>query len=190
MASLLKIIAVALMGALLGLLMTIYALDRDNRGTRVGAWRGTPQDGAADADPYALASIARAGLLPPGASEGVSFLAKTDDRGALLSPSCDYRVIVKTPAARYWTLSLLSPEGFPRANPAGRYVFTSADILRDQDDPPGITVSAEARAGNWLPAGRGGPFVLMLRLYDSTLTAAGAAFDTASLPAIEKTACR
>jgi hypothetical protein len=186
----LKIIAVGLVGVTLGLLVTIFALDRDRRGFNIGPWRGAPHDGTPEIDPYGLASIARAGVLPPGAAEGVSFEAATDSSGAPLSPSCDYLIKAHTPAARYWSLSALTPAGFPIANPAERYVFTSADVLRDQNEPAAVIVSAQARPGNWLPVASGEAYVLMLRLYDSSLSAIGTAFDAGSMPTIEKTGCR
>jgi hypothetical protein len=190
LANLLKIIAVGLVGVTLGLLVTIYALDQDRRGFKIGPWRGAPHDGTAEIDPYGLASVARAGVLPPGAAEGVSFEAATDSGGASLSPSCDYLVAVHTPAAWYWSLSALTPGGFPIANSAERYVLTSADVLRDQNEPAAIIVSARARPGNWLPVASGEAYVLMLRLYDSSLSAIGTAFEAGSMPTIAKTGCR
>lgn len=190
MASLFKIIAAGLIGVTLGLLVTIYTLDRDRRGFKIGPWRGTPHDGTAEIDPYGLASVARVGELPPGAAEGVSFEAATDGVGAPLSPSCDYRVSVHTPAARYWSLSALTTAGFPIANQADRYAFTSADVLRDQNEPAVIIVSARARPGNWLPVSSGKAYILMLRLYDSSPSAIGTALDAGSMPTIEKTGCR
>lgn len=190
MASLFKIIAVGLIGVTLGLLVTIYTLERDRRGYKIGPWRSTPHDGTAEIDPYGLASIARAGELPPGATEAVSFEAAADGGGAPLSPNCDYLVTIHTPAARYWSLSALTPTGFPVANQAERYAFTSADVLRDQNEPAAILVSARARPGNWLPVASGKPYILMLRLYDSSPSAIGTAFDAGSMPSIDKAGCR
>jgi hypothetical protein len=190
LAILLKLIVAGLIGVTLGLLVTIYALDPEQRGLKVGPWQGAPHDGTADIDPYGLASIARAGTLPPGATEGAYFEATADSNGAPFSPNCDYLVKVRTPVARYWSLSALTAAGFPIANAANRYVFTSADVLRDQNEPAAITVSARARPGNWLPVASGTDFVLILRLYDTSLTSTGTAFDAASMPSIEKAGCR
>ena len=50
------------------------------------------------------------------------------------------------PQARYWTLSLLDPAGFPVADPAERYGFTSAEVLRNVDAPVAINrVSGSAQ---------------------------------------------
>ncbi len=187
MAAILKLVLAGTCGMLLGLLLTIASLAPEARGVTIGPWRGTPREGAVDADPYALAGIERAGTLPLGAAEGVSFLATTDDAGAALSPACVYRVIGMVPPARFWTLSVLTPDGFPIANPAGRYGFTSAELLRRGDEPAIIVVSRSARAGNWLPIGQAVPFVLALRLYDTGLSALGGSIG--AMPAIRKMGC-
>ena len=187
----LKLVLAGTIGVLLGLLLTLAALTPNLRGVSAGPWHGSPREGAVDADAYALASIERAGTLPPGAAEGVSFTATRDGSGSPLSSSCSYKVGGAIPPARYWTLSVLTPDGFPIANPAGRYGFTSAEVLREGEAPPEITVSAEARGGNWLPVGgKAAPFVLMLRLYDTGLSAAGAGVSGSSLPMIVKLECR
>lgn len=190
MATLLKIVAVGIAGVMLGLLMTIVSLDPGTRGLAAGPWRGSPRDGARDVDPYTLASIDRSGTLPLGAAEGLSFVAKTDGAGASLSPACDYAVSGGIPPARFWTLSALTLDGFAIANPSQRYAFTSAEILRQVGEPLLITVSSEARSGNWLPIGAAVPYALALRLYDTGLSAAGSTFDAATLPQIQKLRCR
>ncbi len=187
MAAILKLVLAGTVGVLLGLLLTIASLAPEARGVRVGPWHGMPREGAVDADPYALASVERAGTLPLGAAEGVSFLATTDDAGAALSPACTYKVAGPVPPARFWTLSVLTPEGFPIANPAGRYGFTSAEILRQDEDPVAIVVSRSARSGNWLPVGKAVSFVLALRLYDTGLSAVGG--SVGKMPAVRKLGC-
>ncbi len=189
LSTLLKIVVAVLAGVILGLLVTIRSLDLDTRGIVAGAWRTTPRDGSAQVDPYALAANARAGLLPLGESEGLSFVARADDRGGALDGSCDYTLVGPMPPARYWTLSLLDPAGFPVQDPARRYGFTSAEVLRFDKTPTTIVVSPQARAGNWLPTGIKGPFVLMLRLYDTSLTAGGTDFTTLRMPTIERGTC-
>jgi hypothetical protein len=189
-ATLLKIVATGTVGVMLGLLLTIVALSPDTRGLVAGPWRGSPRDGAADIDPYALATINRSGTLPLGAAEGVSFVAKTDSAGAPLAARCDYAVTGTMPPARFWTLSALTPDGFAIPNPAQRYAFTSAEVLRQNSEPVVITVATEARDGNWLPIGAAFPYVLALHLYDTSLSAVGSTFDAASLPKIRKLRCR
>lgn len=189
MATLLKLVASGIIGVILGLLVTIWSLDSDARSTIAGPWRGAPREGAADIDPYTLASVDRSGLLPLGASEGVTFFAQTDSAGASLSPACAYIVTGAIPAARFWTLSAATPAGYPIANPAQRYGFTSAEVLRQSQQPVAIVVAPEAWAGNWLPIQKSTPYVLVLRLYDMSFNAADAAFDASAMPAIRKLEC-
>ncbi len=189
LSTLLKIVVAVLAGVVLGLLVTIRSLDLDTRGVVAGAWRTTPRDGSAQIDPYALAANARAGLLPLGESEGLSFVARSDDRGGALDGSCDYTLAGPMPPARYWTLSLLDPAGFPVDDPAKRYGFTSAEVLRFDKAPTEIVISPRARAGNWLPSGAVRRFVLMLRLYDTSLTAGGTDLEALRMPTIERGAC-
>ena len=94
------------------------------------------------------------------------------------------------PPARMWTLSLLDPAGFPVEDPARRYALTSAEVLRFDKVPMAITISPEARAGNWLPSGARRRFVLMLRLYDTSLTAGGTDFAALRMPSLDRGACR
>ncbi len=189
MATLLRIVVMGVLGVLLGLLVTIAMLDPDARGVAAGPWRGAPRDGTVDVDPYALATIARAGLLPLGAAEGLTFRAAHDSAGTRLSADCDYVVTGPMPTARFWTLSALTPDGAPMANPAERYGFTSAEVLWRDKQPIEITVSDHARAGNWLPVPSGARFVLMLRLYDTSLSAANTTFTAAILPAVTRIGC-
>lgn len=189
LSTLLKIVAAVLAGVILGLLITIRSLDLDARGVVTGVWRTTPRDGSAQVDPYALAANARAGLLPLGESEGLSFVARADDRGGALDGACDYTLVGPMPPARLWTLSLLDPAGFPVEDAAKRYGFTSAEVLRLDKTQTTIVVSPQARAGNWLPTGIKGRFVLMLRLYDTSLTAGGTDFTALRMPTIERGAC-
>ncbi len=190
LSTLLKIVVAVLCGVLLGLAFTINSLDPDRRGVTVGPWRSVPRDSGGDIDPYTLASDARAGLLPLGSAEGLSLVASTDTKGAPLESRCDYFVEGPMPPARYWTLSLLDPSGYPIANPANRYGFTSAEVLRFNGESAKIVVSARARSGNWLPVGRARGYVLMLRLYDTSLSSGRTSFDKVRMPPITRGACR
>lgn len=189
LALLMRLVVAVFVGVLLGLGLTIRSLDLDQRGTVVGAWRSTPRDGSGEVDPYALAANARAGLMPLGAAEGLTFVARTDDAGDALRSTCDYVLQGPMPAARFWTVSLLDEQGFPVANPADRYGFTSADILRFVGDPAVIRVAPSARSGNWLPVGKAQPYLLMLRLYDTGLSTGHADLAGAHLPHITKAGC-
>ncbi len=77
----------------------------------IGAWTARPKNGTAEVDPYSRASIARSGELPIGTGDGVAFSATTDDKKKPLDGRCDVVVSGVTPAARFWTLTLLRPQG-------------------------------------------------------------------------------
>ena len=104
-------------------------------------------------------------------------IARVDDDGRPLDARCVYKVGPRVPAARYWTLSLIDPNGWPIDNLARRYGFRSSEILRAGNGDFTITVAADVQPGNWLPIGRPGPFALALRLYDSPLGATAGAID-------------
>jgi hypothetical protein len=187
-----RILAVCIGGGLLGLLLTFLAIER---GTGVGTveagpWTYRPSIGTTEIDPYARAMLARSGELPQGNAEGLSFSARRDSSGAPFDPACDYIVTGNAPRARYWTLSLQSAEGDLVANPAGRYGFTSAEILRSADGGFAIIVSRQARPGNWLPTGNAARFALVLRLYDTELDTRSEPLDAAAMPEITKVRCR
>lgn len=191
MLTLFKFLVVVLAGTALGLALTYEALQRglSFAVVQAGPWKSLPKSGSLDIDPYASAKLAQSGELPLGSAEGLSFVARTDSTGAALQPRCDYAVSGSVPPARYWTLTLVSPSGFLVDNPAGRFGFTSAEIVRAADGTFDITVARHARPGNWLPLGSTQPFVLMLRLYDTLLDFGLAKLDAGAMPKIVKGRC-
>lgn len=156
---------------------------------RLGAWEVAANAGAADADPYARAALARSGEIPLALGEGLQMVARVDDAGRALNARCVYRIGPRTPPARYWTLELVDRKGSAIENPAGRYVFRSSEILREGDGSFSIWVSAAVHAGNWLPIGAPARFALVLRLYDSPLSAASGAIQKTSAPAVVRESC-
>ena len=156
---------------------------------RLGAWSLEPHAGSSEADPYTRARLARTGEIPLAVGEGLEMIARADDEGRPLDARCAYRIGPRAPTARYWTLSLTDPRAFPIANPAGRYGFSSSEILRSGDGDFVITAAADAQPGNWLPVGAPGPFALVLRLYDSPLGATASAIDPSAAPRVTRIAC-
>jgi hypothetical protein len=159
-------------------------------GLRVCAWIALPKAGTADIDPFARAIVARNGSLPLGSGDGISFLARADDAGKALDGRCDVTVSGTTPLARYWTLTLYNPDGGLVANAVGRYGFTSREILRRADGSFEIVIAPRARAGNWLPTGGVGRYVLALRLYDTPVGLGTRARSDVVMPAISGGACQ
>ena len=157
---------------------------------KIGPWSVSPRAGTPDADPYARASLERSGEIPLALGEGLQFIARTDDSGGALDSACRYRIGAKTPPARYWTLGIVDRKGFPIENPAGRYIFRSSEILRAASGDFQIAVAAEAQPGNWLPTGTARRFTLVLRLYDSPVSATAGAIERSALPTIVRDACQ
>lgn len=155
----------------------------------IGAWTAWPRNGTADIDPYARAAVARSGELPVGSGDGVAFLARNDDAGRPLDGRCEVLVSGVTPGARYWTITLYDPLGQLVANTAGRYGFSSQEIVRMTDGSFEILVGARPRPGNWLPTSGVEHYLLMLRLYDTPVGVTTRAGRDAPMPSITQKAC-
>lgn len=187
----LKLLATLIAGTALGLATTYYVMGHGINfdAVKAGAWVRWPKNGSADIDPYAHAMLARSGQMPLGTGEGLSFSARTDSKGQRLASNCNYVVKGPVPPARYWTLSLYTPQGALVDNPAKRFGFTSSEILRASDGSFQIAVSRQAHPGNWLPIGSDRGFTLVLRLYDTLFDFGMARVEAAALPQIDKGRC-
>ncbi|MGA2041957.1 MAG: DUF1214 domain-containing protein [Roseiarcus sp.] len=188
---LIKALIACVVGLGLGFGATALSL-RNSPGLEVstiGAWTVSEKAGTLEADPYIRAGLERSGEIPLAAGEGLQFIARVDDEGDGLDPRCAYLIGRSTPPARYWTLSLVDLQGFPVENPAARYGFRSSEIVRDADGGFTIAVSARAHAGNWLPIGSKNRFALVLRLYDSPVSATAGAIEKGAMPHIAREAC-
>jgi hypothetical protein len=191
-AFLIKACFVVILGTLLGLGLTFLSLERGFGfgAVRAGPWIAWPKAGSPDIDPYARALVARSGSIPLGTGEGIMFTARTDSDGTPLSPRCDYVLVGPMPPARYWTVSVFSPDGSLIENDAKRYGYNSAEILRAEDQPAQIILAPTVRPGNWLPVPASSSYIISLRLYDSVLSATAASLDGSSMPKIVRGACR
>lgn len=191
MSSLLKALVAGAAGIALGLWLTFVAVDRGFGfgAVQAGPWTFVPRAGAPDADPYARATYARSGEIPLGIADGLTFLGRRDSRGAKLNPACEYRVAGPLPVARFWTLSVMRPDGRPFVAASGRAGFTSSELLRDAAGDFTIVLARNARPGNWLQLPPDGGFVVMLRLYDTAAGATISSVNATAVPRIEKGAC-
>lgn len=156
---------------------------------RIGSWSAWPKAGTPEADPYSKAVIARTGEIPMSAGEGLALQAEQDDAGAVLTGRCVYLVKGSLPPARLWTFTAYDRSGTFRDNPAQRYSFTSAEIIRDADGSFEITVSPEVKAGNWLPVEKDQSLVLLVRLYDTPASSSVAQIGERMTLKIERRAC-
>lgn len=186
-----SVLAALAIGAVTGLGGTWFATSTGAgfNALRAGPWVSHPRNGAIDADPYARAVVARSGEIPLGLGEGLAFTAGRDSTGQPLVGSCSYRIIGRVPPTRYWTVTVHAPDGALIANEAGRFGFTSGELVRRADGLVAIAVSRDVQPGNWLPTGDARRFQLALRLYDTPVSGTANALDAASLPRIERDRC-
>lgn len=174
-----------------GLGSTYYAL---REGTpfgafQVGAWTAWPRTGTTEIDPYARALLARSGELPLGAGDGIAFVATKDDRGHALDGRCDVTVSGVTPQARFWTLTLYEPDGSLVGNALDRHGFTSQEVVRNSQGEIAVSIAPRARAGNWLPSGGVDRYILVMRFYDSPISAASRTGRETPMPSIKGVSC-
>ena len=181
----------ALVGIAMGLAGTYFTTDSGFPfgSASSGPWTTWPKTGSTDSDPYAQAIIARKAEVPLGNGEGLSFFAATDDAGRPLDGSCDYEIDVRTPVARFWTMTVFTQGGRIADTGSGRRYVTSSAVLRSADGSLRIVAAPTARAGNWLAGPKGAPFVLGLNLYDSTASPTQAALEGLALPSIRRGEC-
>lgn len=177
--------------AAVGLGATYFALSRGAAfgALTIGSWTAWPKTGTTEADPYARASIARTGRLPIALGDGLTFLAKTDDKGRSLDGRCDVVLSGFTPAARFWTLTLYNRDGELVANSINRYDFTSQEIVRRADGSFEIVIAPRASPGNWLPTGGIEQYLLALRFYDTAVGVATKEGREIPMPAIKTRSC-
>lgn len=191
MRQLLAFLTVLVFATAIGLSATYYAVTKGSGfgAVVIGAWTAWPKTGTSDIDPYARAAVARSGELPLGSGDGVTFLARADDAGNVLDGRCEFTVAGNTPPGRLWTLTLYEPNGRLVANPAGRYGFTSSEVLRKPDGSVEIAIAPRARPGNWIPTGGIENYMLVLRLYDTPVGVTTRAGRDTEMPAITRKAC-
>ena len=185
---LLKIILMALAGIGLGLSATVLLLDaRSGLGSvRAGIWQIWPKAGTLEIDPYTRARFARTGEIPLGLAEGLSLTATADSNGEALHSQCSYIFAGHIPPARYWTLTIANSQG---GLAGARNNLTSSEILRRADGYFDVQIARNARPGNWLPVNLDGDFMLVMRLYDTAVSASASAMDAGALPDVKKAAC-
>jgi hypothetical protein len=157
---------------------------------QAGGWEFSPRIGSPEIDPYSRARLFFEGELPLAAGEGYSLRARRDALGDLLRTQCTYSVKSPFPVARYWTMTLTDTFGHPIPNLAGRNGFTSAEIIRISESGFSIDIGPHPLAGNWLPTGgEDKPFELVLRFYETPLSATATQFDPRLLPVISPLGC-
>jgi hypothetical protein len=157
----------------------------------VGPWVTWAAAGRPDAEPYTRAHIAWNALLPLSSTSELTFRAKTDSSGSRLTSGCDYAIVMEEFEPAWWSLAVFDGDGKLITNAAERYGFTSSTAMREPDGRTVITLSRDARPGNWLPSGRSNRVVLVLTVQDASWAAAISDGSAAkALPEVVRTGCR
>lgn len=154
----------------------------------LGAWQAWPNAGTADADPYSRARQARIGEIPLGSGEGLMLLAQSDDSGAPLLATCNYRIAGQTPPARLWTVALEGLNGELVESASGTAALGSDTLLRAPDGSFEIALSPKPQTGNWIPTDGAERFRIVIRLYD-TSARTGTELTTLFMPRIIRDRC-
>jgi len=160
---------------------------------RNGPWVAWLFAGRPDADPYTALRFAQIGSLPLNASAVLTYEARTDSDGRRLQSSCEYVIEGAEPPASWWSVAVFDQNGRLIPNSADRYAFNASNVTRGPDGRIVITLSREARPGNWLPLGAGGRLALTFTLYGVVSEVSGAGDPSAqrriTLPTIRRLAC-
>jgi hypothetical protein len=185
----LKILAVLVVGAALGLFATWLTVVRGAMpgGVSDGPWTTNLLTGSSGGSMYVRAAVALHGLLALNRSETIYYGAQTDSDGASLDGACTYLVTGRDPPARWWSVTVYGADDFLIANSAKRYSVSKTSVMRDASGGFTATIAPQAKGVNALPT-NGEKFNLTLRLYNP---AAAVAADPAhiALPTIKKVSC-
>jgi hypothetical protein len=155
----------------------------------LGGWVIAPRIGSELIDPYSRARVLVSGELPLANGEGFGLTAERDHSGRALDGRCTYRLSGSMPAARFWTLTLTTPDGRPVVTPLQRTGFTSAEIIRHGNGSFAIEIGPRPLAGNWLPTPESGVFILNLRFYETPLSATATVLEPRMLPELRQEGC-
>ncbi|MCB1522120.1 MAG: DUF1214 domain-containing protein [Hyphomicrobiaceae bacterium] len=159
---------------------------------RDGAWVAWSNAGRNDNDPYARAHFARLGVLPPSSDIARTYIAREDSEGTKLHSSCDYAIESGDFKSRWWSITVFDSDGALVRNAAGRHAYSRDTVAMGNDGNFVVTLSRDARPGNWLPTGGAGNLAIMLLLQDGTvsLTEHDRLRQTEVLPEIVRIKCR
>ncbi|MGL4635854.1 MAG: DUF1214 domain-containing protein [Beijerinckiaceae bacterium] len=190
LASILSVVVMLVLGLCLGLAITLKSLLSTSAPGSVShaSWVLWPKAGAPDPDPYSKAIHARRGDIPMAQGEGLALFAFKDAQRRPLSGNCRYEVSGVFPTARVWTIAAYHVDGRLIDNPAARHGITSAEAVLESGQTR-IQIAAAAQPGNWLPVEKSSPFVLVLRFYETPLSAVASVLDWSRMPRLSVLDC-
>jgi hypothetical protein len=184
-----KATALLIIGVAGGIWSAHRGIERAGAAYPGSPWKTWTRD-AVQHSPYADAHFMLAGQLPMPASQFIVYEAGQDSNGNDLDGGCAYVVAAKLPAVRWWSISAgaAGPSEEPDAKRGPARHISSAKAIAEASGEVRISVAPSPAPGNWISAGDGSPFTLMLVLHDPTRR--GGPFPSPDeLPTIQKTAC-
>lgn len=158
----------------------------------VGPWLTWSHAAQTDADPYTRAHYARLGALPMNSDVAQTYLARTDSEGGRLHSSCEYQIEGRTIATHWWSVTVFDDGGRLIPNIIDRHTFTADTMAINPDGSFAVTLSRDARPGNWLPTGGAGRIAIAFNMLDLGIQAVAMDTETKQkmLPVIRRSACR
>tara|TARA_R110002153_G_scaffold13189_13_gene49383 strand:- start:8848 stop:9450 length:603 start_codon:yes stop_codon:yes gene_type:complete len=162
-----------------------------NTSTKNGAWSYNPHVGSKDASGLTRAAVAVIGFLGLAKEESIYFIANKDDNNDLLSGACSYKVtgMISPDDARWWSITVYDTNTNKLIkNPQNHYSFNGDNIENSQGGSFVFHISANKKAGNWLPIQKDPQFDLTLRMYNPSKTSSEQ-IATLDLPKISKESC-
>ncbi len=158
-----------LLGALIGALVTMWSLPAlaSLGQVQIGAWRHNPAAGAAAADPYTRALVARSGLLALNSHETIYFSIAEDDRGEPLEEACVYELTGGDLPARWWSVTIYAPDDYLPRNDDHAFSMDATRISAAAGAAWTTRISqVKGDAVNWISShGARNGYILTLRLY-------------------------
>ena len=130
----------------------------------VNNWTSDPTIGAASADAYTRARIARHGLLALAKEEAIYFARATDDNGDPLLERCTYELRGGPQDALWWSITLYDSESRLPMN-EDDHLSIDATKVGNTGEWRAIISPNEPDTEYWLSSRSAGRFDLTLRLY-------------------------
>jgi hypothetical protein len=179
----------ALLAILTGLGIAAYRISRIQTSpafAQYGSWRGS-KDLPLNRDDLVTTQVTLFALFALPSEEAVYLFASQDADNKALNGSSDYIIEgnIHNIKAAYWSITAYGKDQFLIPNEASRYSFNANSLSTDSLGNYKITLSAERKAGNWLPITKDAPFRLVLRLYQGNKDFLDH-LDSAGLPVIKK----
>lgn len=185
----LKIIAVLVIGTLLGLAATWLFVIHGAMpgGVNDGPWKTNLLIGSSGGNMRTRAAVAVHGLLALNRHETIYYSTYADGDGNTLDGNCTYLVAGRDPPTRWWSITAYAADDYMIPNPAHRYSVSKNSVTRNAAGEFVATLSRKRFDRDWI-ALDGKPFSLTLRLYNP---ADSVAADPAhvTLPSVKKVSC-